>query len=74
MTAKWLSGIAKVSLPISLCAGSMWAQGTPSGEAEDLRGEIESLKEGQKAIQGELQEIKRLLQARQAPRHSVRLC
>ncbi len=67
MKAKWLSGIVKVSLLISLCAGSMWAQGTPSGEAEDLRREIETLKEGQQAIQRELREIKSLLRVKQAP-------
>ena len=37
------------------------------GEVQTLKKEIEALKEGQTAIQKDLQEIKKLLQTRQAP-------
>jgi hypothetical protein len=37
------------------------------GELTDLKKDIEALKEGQKAIQKDLQEIKGLLSAKQAP-------
>ena len=40
---------------------------TGGGELNDLKKDIEALKEGQKAIQKDLQEIKNLLSARQAP-------
>jgi len=39
----------------------------PGGETNDLKKDIEALKEGQKAIQKDLQEIKGLLSAKQAP-------
>jgi len=38
-----------------------------SDEMKALQGEIKALKEGQGAIQKDLQEIKKLLQAKQAP-------
>ncbi len=38
-----------------------------SDEIKSLRDEIKALKEGQTAIQKDLQEIKKLLQAKQAP-------
>jgi hypothetical protein len=37
------------------------------GELNDLKKDIDALKEGQKAIQKDLQEIKNLLSAKQAP-------
>ena len=53
------------SLLTLLCATPGLAQGT--SDEKDLRKEIEVLREGQKALQKELQEIKSLLQTRQAP-------
>jgi Tfp pilus assembly protein PilN len=40
---------------------------TRGQQSDDLKKDIEALKEGQKAIQKDLQEIKTLLQARQQP-------
>ena len=55
-----------LSLLILFGATPGWAQGT-SSEVEDLKEEIGTLREGQKEIQKELQEIKSLLRTRQAP-------
>jgi protein-disulfide isomerase len=43
------------------------APGQPSGDGESLRKDIEALKEGQRLIQRELQEIRRLLTGRVSP-------
>lgn len=50
-----------------LLAGSS-ASGQANDELTKLRKEVEALREGQKALESELQEIKDLLRARQAPR------
>jgi len=67
MTTKCFTVVCQVSLLTLLCAAPGFAQGTSSEGINDLKEEIEALKEGQKAIQKELQEIKSLLRTRQAP-------
>ncbi|MDA2934454.1 hypothetical protein MYX82_08930 [Acidobacteria bacterium AH-259-D05] len=67
MTTKSFTHAFRVSLLTLLWATPVWAQDTSSEEVKDLKGEIEALKEGQKAIQKELQEIKNLLRTRQSP-------
>ncbi len=60
------SVVFKLSLLTLLCTIPGLTQCTSPEEANDLK-EIEALKEGQKAIQKELQEIKSLLGTRPAP-------
>ena len=48
------------------------SQQSSSDELETLKKEIEGLKQGQSAIQKELQEIKALLQGRRAPAPAFR--
>ena len=48
-----------------ICAQPVFAQSTD--EINALKKEIETLKEGQKAIQKDIQEIKKQLSAKQAP-------
>ncbi len=67
MTTKCFMVVFQLSLLTLLCGTPGFAQGTSSEGVNDLKEEIEALKEGQKAIQKELQEIKSLLRARQAP-------
>ena len=67
MTTKCFTVICQLSLLTLLYGTPGFAQGTSSVGVNDLKEEIEALKEGQKAIQKELQEIKSLLRARQAP-------
>ncbi len=67
MTTKYFTVVFQLSLLTLLCGTPGFAQGTSSEGVHDLKKEIEALKEGQKAIQKELQEIKSLLKARQAP-------
>ncbi len=67
MTTKCFTVICQMSLLTLLYGTPGFAQGTSSEGVNDLKEEIEALKEGQKAIQKELQEIKSLLRARQAP-------
>ncbi len=67
MTTKCFTVICQLSLLTLLYGTPGFAQETSSEGANDLKEEIEALKEGQKAIQKELQEIKSLLRARQAP-------
>ncbi len=67
MRTKYFTVVFQLSLLILLCGAPGFAQGTSSEGVNDLKEEIEALKEGQKAIQKELQEIKSLLRARQAP-------
>jgi len=67
MTTKCFTVVFQLSLLTLLCGTPGIAQGTSSEGVNDLKEEIEALKEGQKAIQKELQEIKSLLRARQAP-------
>ncbi len=67
MTTKCFTVICQLSLLTLLYGTPGFAQGTSSEGVNDLKEEIEALKEGQKAIQKELQEIKSLLRARQAP-------
>ncbi len=67
MTTKCLTVICQLSLLTLLYGTPGFAQETSSEGVNDLKEEIEALKEGQKAIQKELQEIKSLLRARQAP-------
>ena len=55
------------SLLVMLLHANSWAQAPSSQEMTDLKKEIEALKDGQKAMQKELGEIKKLLKARQAP-------
>src|SRR5438552_2662805 len=55
------ASIAMIAL-IFLASSVGWAQ-TPTGD-DQLRKDIEALKEGQKAIQKDLEEIKKLLLAR----------
>ncbi len=67
MTTKCFTVICQLSLLTLLYGTPGFAQETSSEGVNDLQEEIEALKEGQKAIQKELQEIKSLLRARQAP-------
>jgi len=67
MTTKCFTVVCQLSLLTLLCGTPGFAQGTSSEGINDLKEEIEALKEGQKAIQKELQEIKSLLRTRQAP-------
>ncbi len=67
MRTKYFTVVFQLSLLTLLCAAPGFAQGTSSEAVNDLKEEIEALKEGQKAIQKELQEIKSLLTARQTP-------
>ncbi len=67
MTRKCFTVVFGLSLLTLLCVTPGLAQGTPTEEVNDLKREIEALKEGQKAIQKEIQEIKTLLRTRQAP-------
>ncbi len=67
MTTKCFTVVFQLSLLTLLCVTPGFAQGTSSEGVNDLKEEIEALKEGQKAIQKELQEIKSLLRTRQAP-------
>jgi len=67
MTTKCFTVICQLSLLTLLFGTPGFAQETSSEGVNDLKEEIEALKEGQKAIQKELQEIKSLLRARQAP-------
>ncbi len=67
MTTKYFTVICQLSLLTLLYGTPGFAQETSSEGVNDLKEEIEALKEGQKAIQKELQEIKSLLRARQAP-------
>ncbi len=67
MTTKCFTVICQLSLLTLLYGTPGFAQGTSSEGINDLKEEIEALKEGQKTIQKELQEIKSLLRARQAP-------
>ncbi len=66
MKIKWLTVVFGLSLLTLLGAPPGLAQDTSGEEGLDLRSEIEALKEGQEAIQKDLQEIKSLLSARQA--------
>ncbi len=66
MKIKWLTVVFGLSLLTLLGAPPGLAQDTSGEEGLDLRSEIEALKEGQKAIQQDLQEIKSLLSTRQA--------
>lgn len=61
MKTRYFNLIFGLILIIFLSAQSSTAQ--PSDEVKSLRKEIEELKEGQNAIQKDLQEIKNLLQA-----------
>ena len=67
MTTKCFTVICQLSLLTLLYGTPGFAQETSREGVNDLKEEIEALKEGQKAIQKELQEIKSLLRARQAP-------
>ena len=67
MKIKWLTVVFGLSLLTLLGAPPGLAQDTSGEEGLDLRSEIEALKEGQEAIQEELEEIKSLLITRQAP-------
>ncbi|TDI12346.1 MAG: hypothetical protein E2P07_03610 [Acidobacteria bacterium] len=67
MTTKCFTVICQLSLLTLLYGTPGFAQGTAGEGVNDLKEEIEALKEGQKAIQKELQEIKSLLRERQAP-------
>ena len=67
MTTKYFTVVFQLSLCTLLCGTPGFAQGTSSEGVNDLKEEIEALKEGQKAIQKELQEIKSLLRTRPAP-------
>ncbi len=67
MTTKCFTVICQLSLLTLLYGTPGFAQETSSEGVNDLKEEIEALKEGQKAIQKELQEIKSLLRAGQAP-------
>ena len=66
MRIKWLTVVFGLSLLTLLGAPPGLAQDTSGEEGLDLRSEIEALKEGQEAIQQDLQEIKSLLSTRQA--------
>jgi protein-disulfide isomerase len=58
-------GIIQLSVLILWLGIPVAAQQVSSGEVGELKKEIETLKEGQKAIQKELQEIKSLLRPKQ---------
>jgi TolA-binding protein len=55
-----------VAAAASLVLGAHPGAAQPSEELKDLRKEVDTLKEGQSAIQKDLQEIKGLLRARPA--------
>ena len=61
----WIAGALGFCLAVAPCVS---AQQTST---DDLKKEIEGLKEGMKAIQKDLQEIKALLQSRGAPPQNV---
>ena len=63
---KRFMGVLQWSVLISLFGIPVAAQEASSGDVNELKQEIETLKEGQKAIQKELQEIKNLLRPKQA--------
>ena len=67
MTAKCVTVVFAGCLVILLGGPAGLAQDTSGEDLQDLRQEIETLKEGQQAIQKALQEIKSLLSTRQAP-------
>lgn len=55
-------------LGVLLLAGIFAPALSAQGSEQDIRQEIEALKQGQEQIQKDLQEIKKLLQQRPAPR------
>jgi hypothetical protein len=59
MRTTWVA-LAALALPLALCVGNGGAQ-TSEQVWRDMQKEMEALKEGQKGIQKELQEIKTLL-------------
>ncbi len=64
MMEKFLVGVLQYSVLILWFGIPVAAQG---GAVNELKKEIETLKQGQEAIQKDLQEIKKLLTTRQAP-------
>ncbi|MEE8348224.1 MAG: hypothetical protein V3R94_01540 [Acidobacteriota bacterium] len=64
---KKLRVVCQLGVLILWCAIPVAAQEASSDDVNQLRKEIETLKEGQKSIQKDLQEIKSLLRPRQAP-------
>jgi protein-disulfide isomerase len=59
------AGVAVLVLILSASGSSIGSAQTPAGD-DQMRRDIEALKEGQKAIQKDVEEIKRLLQSRAA--------
>jgi prefoldin subunit 5 len=66
MMEKFLMGALRWSVLIVMLGTPVTAQEASRGEVGELKKEIETLKEGQKAIQKDLQEIKNLLRPKQA--------
>jgi hypothetical protein len=63
---KWFSLAAlAVFMLVSFHPNPVFAQGTE--DIQTLKKDVESLKAGQKTIEKEIQDLKRMLQARQAP-------
>ena len=65
MRSCWLRLLMGSSFVLLLCIQPVFAQTN-----EELRQEIETLKEGQKSIQKELQEIKKLIRTSQRPQEA----
>jgi len=59
---------AQAVLGVLLLAGILAPALSAQGSEQDIRQEIEALKKGQEQIQKDLAEIKKLLEARPAPR------
>jgi hypothetical protein len=57
---------ASAALAVVMCLVPSVGRGQTAATDDQMRRDIEALKEGQKAIQKDLEEIKRLLQARPA--------
>ena len=64
---KYLTGVLQCSALVLWLGIPVAAQEAASDEVNELKKEIETLKQGQEAIQKDLQEIKDLLKPRQAP-------
>ena len=68
--SRWVIGVGLIGLMFSAPYGGLTQ---PSrDELQELREDIQSLQEGQKAMRNDLQEIKRLLSARGEERSAVR--
>ena len=67
MTPNKIQGLLGTGLFMLLCVSPVEAQAPADPQIEDVKKEIHSVKDGQKAIQKQLQEIRSLLRTRRAP-------